>query len=151
MLTGKSIKRHRKLTLNDLVTEVMEGNLPPGTYLSDERVDNEVAPPHEKYTTISSPINVSSTGYVSSTPAANSAVHPVKDWFTITQEEEVTLETVLGKLIVVLKNPDGTHRLSITTNHSVGWVLRQHPANVVKSVTILEDNGELVKVYNTQL
>lgn len=150
MITGKSISRSKVLTLNELVQEVMDGNLPAGTYLSDERVGNEIEPPHEKYKTLSAPISVSESGYVSSTPSAISAVHPIKDRFTITKEEEVTLDTVLDKLTAVVVNNDGTHRLTSTTNHSVRWVLRQHPTNLVKSVNALDDDGELVEVYKTK-
>lgn len=147
MLTGKSVNHSKVLTLNELVQEVMDGNLPAGTYLTDESVGNEIEPPHEKYKTLSAPISISESGYVSSTPSAISAVNPVKDRFTITQAEEVTLDTMLDKLMVVVKNSDGTYRFTTTTNHSVGWVLRQHPANAVKSVTALDGDGELVEIY----
>lgn len=150
MLTGRSVSRSKVLTLNELVQAVMDGNLPAGTYMSDESVDNEIESPHEKHSILSAPISISESGYVSSTPSAISAVHPIKDRFTITQEEEVTLDTMLDKLIVVVENPDGTHRVTSTTNNTVGWVLRQHPSNMVKSVNALDDDGELVEVYKIQ-
>ena len=150
MLTGRSVSRSKVLTLNELVQAVMDGNLPAGTYMSDESVDHEIESPHEKHSILSAPISVSESGYVSSTPSAISAVHPIKDRFTITQEEEVTLDTMLDKLIVVVKNSDGTHRVTSTTNNTVGWVLRQHPSNMVKSVNALDDDGELVEVYKIQ-
>ena len=150
MLTGRSVSRSKVLTLNELVQAVMDGDLPAGTYMSDESVDHEIESPHEKHSILSAPISVSESGYVSSTPSAISAVHPIKDRFTITQEEEVTLDTMLDKLIVVVKNSDGTHRVTSTTNNTVGWVLRQHPSNMVKSVNALDDDGELVEVYKIQ-
>lgn len=150
MLTGRSVSRSKVLTLNELVQAVMDGNLPAGTYMSDESVDHEIESPHEKHSILSAPISISESGYVSSTPSAISAVHPIKDRFTITQEEEVTLDTMLDKLIVVVKNSDGTHRVTSTTNNTVGWVLRQHPSNMVKSVNALDDDGELVEVYKIQ-
>lgn len=150
MLTGRSVSRSKVLTLNELVQAVMDGNLPAGTYMSDESVDHEIESPHEKHSILSAPISISESGYVSSTPSAISAVHPIKDRFTITQEEEVTLDTMLDKLIVVVKNSDGTHRVTSTTNNTVGWVLRQHPSNMVKSVNALDGDGELVEVYKIQ-
>lgn len=150
MLTGRSVSRSKVLTLNELVQAVMDGNLPAGTYMSDESVDHDIESPHEKHSILSAPISISESGYVSSTSSAISAVHPIKDRFTITQEEEVTLDTMLDKLIVVVKNSDGTHRVTSTTNNTVGWVLRQHPSNMVKSVNALDGDGELVEVYKIQ-